>query len=275
MKNLWEKHKKGIIAAGAVLCLLVAVFFLENGASGSGAEREPSDELSMTEQANSSENSDTSAETNDADSGMTKPTDKPDNTPAVSDVPVDSETMAPTVSAPAVSVTPPTQSPPPAKTPDPADAMVSPSPSGSEETVTGKEYACTLTISCATVLDYTDKLDPDKAELVPDDGIIYSGDTVFYGGESVFNLLRRVTKQNSIHFEYQYTPAYNTVYIEGIGNIYEFDCGDLSGWLYRVNGEFYSKSCSEYVLSPGDKVEILYSCDLGRDVGADDTVTSE
>ena len=60
---------------------------------------------------------------------------------------------------------------------------------------------------------------------------------------------------------------YNSAYIEGIGNIYEFDCGELSGWLYKVNGNFPSYGCSRYKLKPGDKVEWVYTCDLGNDVG--------
>ena len=31
---------------------------------------------------------------------------------------------------------------------------------------------------------------------------------------------------------------YNSYYVEGIGNLYEFDCGSESGWMYKVNGWF-------------------------------------
>ena len=63
---------------------------------------------------------------------------------------------------------------------------------------------------------------------------------------------------------------YNTAYIEGIANLYEFDCGELSGWMYRVNGEFPNVGCSLYKLKDGDTVEWVYTCDLGRDVGGED-----
>ena len=56
--------------------------------------------------------------------------------------------------------------------------------------------------------------------------------------------------------------------MEGIDNLYEFDCGQQSGWLYRVNGYSPGYSSSQYVLSDGDQVEWLYTCDLGQDVGA-------
>ena len=62
------------------------------------------------------------------------------------------------------------------------------------------------------------------------------GHRSFYEGETVFHVLLRETKKNKIHFEFVNTPVYNSAYIEGIGNLYEFDCGELSGWMYCVNG---------------------------------------
>ena len=36
-------------------------------------------------------------------------------------------------------------------------------------------------------------------------------------------------KANKIHMESSFTPVYNSAYIEGIHNLYEFDVGKLSG----------------------------------------------
>ena len=63
------------------------------------------------------------------------------------------------------------------------------------------------------------------------------------------------------------TPAYKSVYIEGINNLYEFDCGKLSGWMFSVNGEFPNYGSSTYKLQDGDQVSWIYTCDLGADVG--------
>lgn len=68
--------------------------------------------------------------------------------------------------------------------------------------------------------------------------------------------------------EASYAPVYDSAYIEGIANLYEFDCGSLSGWTYCVNGVFPNYGCSNFKLSDGDEIEFHYSCDLGRDVGA-------
>ena len=72
--------------------------------------------------------------------------------------------------------------------------------------------------------------------------------------------------------EFSQSPVYETAYIEGIGNLYEFDAGALSGWMYRVNGWFPNYGCSSYQVQDGDVIEWVYTCDLGADVGGGDAV---
>ena len=137
-----------------------------------------------------------------------------------------------------------------------------------DATVTDEEYHCTISISCAMILDNMDKCDKDKRELVPEDGwILEPTEVVFYDGENVFQVLKRTCKQQGIHMEFENTPIYNSAYIEGIHNLYEFDVGDLSGWMYSVNGWYPNYGCSRYALKDGDVVEWRYTCDLGFDVG--------
>ena len=113
-----------------------------------------------------------------------------------------------------------------------------------------------------------DLCDPVKVDLVPADGWILQPITVtFYEGESVFNVLQRVCKQQTIHMEFENTPIYNSAYIEGINNLYEFDVGELSGWMYKVNEWFPNYGCSRYALKDGDVICWVYTCDLGNDVG--------
>ena len=131
-----------------------------------------------------------------------------------------------------------------------------------------KTYTCTFSIECSTILNNLSDLDPDKRELVPSNGVILAPTKVtFYEGESVFDVLQRVCKEKGIHLESSWTPIYNSAYIEGIHNLYEFDCGELSGWVYRVNGWYPNYGCSRYQLADGEKVEFRYTCDLGKDVG--------
>lgn len=132
----------------------------------------------------------------------------------------------------------------------------------------GGGLKCTLSISCAAILDNMDKLTPGKEELVPADGwLLAETEVEFSQGESVFDVLRRELQSRNMHFEYTTSPLYDSAYVEGIGNLYEFDCGELSGWKWAVNGEFISYSSSEFILSDGDAVTWVYTCDLGADVG--------
>ena len=142
--------------------------------------------------------------------------------------------------------------------------------------VSDTEYTCTLSISCATILDNMDLCKEEKRELVPEDGWILKPMTVtFYEGESVFNILQRTCKQQKIHMEFENTPIYNSAYIEGINNLYEFDVGNTSGWMYKVNGWFPNYGCSRYQLKDGDVIEWVYTCDLGDDVGGGYATGSE
>ncbi len=132
------------------------------------------------------------------------------------------------------------------------------------------EGLCTISISCGAILNNMDRCDPGKKDFVPADGWILEPVTVpFYEGESVFNVLQRVCKQQKLHMEFEDTPVYNSAYIEGIGNLYEFDVGELSGWMYNVNGWFPNYGCSRYALKNGDEISWVYTCDLGHDVGGD------
>ena len=102
-------------------------------------------------------------------------------------------------------------------------------------------------------------------------GIIRSGSGDFLRQPQV-NILHR---DNKIHLEFSDTPVYNSAYIEGVANLYEFDVGNLSGWMYQVNGWFPNYGCSRYQLKDGDVVEWVYTCDLGNDVGGGYAAESE
>jgi len=126
---------------------------------------------------------------------------------------------------------------------------------------------CTLSVECNTIYDNISDFPEEKLSLLPSDGIILSASEIeFKEGESVFDVLKRELTERKIHFEFS-TAAYNSAYIEGINNIYEFDCGELSGWIYSVNGVFPQYSCSDYKLKNNDVVKVMFSCSLGQDVG--------
>lgn len=139
---------------------------------------------------------------------------------------------------------------------------------GSVEIDKSRPGTCYLSIACDTILDHMADLTEGKDVLVPEDGIIFSEQEVtFYQGESVYNVLLRETQNNRIHMEASFTPMYNSAYVEGINNLYEFDCGRYSGWMYEVNGWYPNYGCSRYLVKEGDVIHWDYTCDLGRDLG--------
>lgn len=151
----------------------------------------------------------------------------------------------------------------PAVTQQKTDSQVNTQPKPEPE-----QLYCYISIDCKTILNNMDSLAVQKKQLVPQNGIILPLTKVsFTQGESAFDILLRITKQKGIHMEFVNTPAYKSAYIEGINNLYEFDCGPLSGWMYNVNGEYQSDGVSQRKVNSNDKIEFRYTCNLGEDLG--------
>lgn len=133
----------------------------------------------------------------------------------------------------------------------------------------GDGLSCTIAIYCDTILDNWGNLDTAKASYVPADGVILPTTQVsFESGETVFDVLKRVCEAYDIQLEYSWTPMYDSYYIEGIHQLYEFDCGSQSGWMYKVNEWFPNYGCSSYTLTGGEAIVWCYTCNgLGADVG--------
>lgn len=136
----------------------------------------------------------------------------------------------------------------------------------SSETDPVEKYV-TISISCNTILNNLDKVSEEKIAIIPQNGIILAETQVeIEEGDTVFDVLLKITRNQRIHMDFVESPGYNSAYIKGINNIYEFDAGDLSGWKYSVNGVYPNVGCSDYVLKEGDSIQWKYTCDLGRDL---------
>lgn len=142
----------------------------------------------------------------------------------------------------------------------------------------GGPVRVTVLAECSTVLSHMDIIDPavNPPEVVPEDGVIIARCEVSLPeGATAFDALAAAARKQRVRVDYT-GSAYGT-YIRGIGYVTEFGFGELSGWMYTVNGEFPDVSVSDRVLGSGDVVEFRYTCDLGRDVGDDyyDRVASQ
>lgn len=124
-------------------------------------------------------------------------------------------------------------------------------------------FHCTISISCTTILNHMDSLEPSKTGLVPADGVILGTTTVTVTeGETVYDALRRACSNAGIPLDASYSPGNGSAYVKGISNLYEFDCGSLSGWRYCVNGTYPNYGCSSYILKEGDSIQWNYTCTM-------------
>lgn len=129
------------------------------------------------------------------------------------------------------------------------------------DTVTEDTPSVTVSIRCDTAVG--------QSLQAPADGVMLPATAyALQDGDTVYDVLLRVTRYQQLPLDAQGTEVqgFGTMYVRGIGGLYEFDCGPLSGWMYSVNGEKAEVGCSAYALEDGDVVAWLYSCDLGKDV---------
>ncbi|MGN1007535.1 MAG: DUF4430 domain-containing protein [Butyricicoccus sp.] len=196
-------------------------------------------------------------------------TEQPDTSPSLTE-PASSESAISSAAPAAPEELPPETPAEPKKNAKPS-APVQPSAPPTAEPVP-VVHTCTLEIRCDTVTD-TSKLENEAViPYIPADGTILAATEVEYTpGESVFDVLKRTTRAKDIQMEFREDALYSGAYIEGIQYLYEFDGGSLSGWMYRVNGQFPNYGCSQYTVQDGDAIVWMYTCDLGRDVGDNST----
>lgn len=140
----------------------------------------------------------------------------------------------------------------------------------STATKTNTTPTVTISISCATAAAKLGDVKSSKQAYVPSDGWILKPTKVtLKSGESVYDVLKTVTAAHGIQMESRYTPMYGAYYIEGIHQLYEFDAGSLSGWMYAVDGWFPNYGASEYTdLKDGSVIKWVYTLNLGSDVAA-------
>ena len=88
-------------------------------------------------------------------------------------------------------------------------------------------------------------------------------------GETAFGQLKRALAAERINLDYGGNAMLGNIYVRGIGGLSEFDYGSLSGWTYRINGEYPDKSCASCILSEGDYVEWIYTKDGQKEGGSE------
>jgi hypothetical protein len=95
----------------------------------------------------------------------------------------------------------------------------------------------------------------------PDKTVYAETAVAFREGENVLDILKAATRTAGIHMEYSGTGM--TAYVKGIDNLYEFDRGPESGWVYTVNGTEIQQSAGAYAPEDGDAIVWQYILTLG------------
>ncbi len=85
-------------------------------------------------------------------------------------------------------------------------------------------------------------------------------------GDTVLDLLLRITREKQMHMSHR--GRGKAGYVEAIDNLYEFDQGPGSGWMFSINGEFPSRSAGGWPVEPNDTITWWYTLDAGRDLEA-------
>jgi len=235
-------HRTRLLVVVAVTVLLVLAWFLGDQPE---AETPPSSTLAASTEPVTTVPPGTEAPT----TATTEPTSEPTTTPS-------------TMAATEPTTEPPTMPPTEPTTASPTEPPATTAPSSEDGAMT-----CRLVIRCDTLLDRLDELAEEKHSLVPENGVLLDVIAEFFEGESVMSILTRETRRARLHMEFVDTPGLGTAYVKGIGNLYERDCGPLSGWAYKVNEVFPGFGCSSYLPKDGDVIVFAYTCDMGADVG--------
>lgn len=118
---------------------------------------------------------------------------------------------------------------------------------------------CTVTVECKSILDHMDELKEGHEEFVPSDGYIIKNYTYkAKAGYTAYDALKSACKNNDIKLTAQKT-SYG-IYISGINNLDEIDCGKQSGWMYSVNGIMPNTTCGNVTVDDGDSIVFTYVC---------------
>lgn len=124
---------------------------------------------------------------------------------------------------------------------------------------TSSEINCSITIECKSILDNMDDLKKGHESYVPKNGIMLDNYKATLKSKStVYDLLKKACNDKGITYTAKDTMY--SVYIVGINNIDEKDCGKNSGWMYSVNGSYPNVSADSKKLKDGDKVVFTYTC---------------
>lgn len=76
-------------------------------------------------------------------------------------------------------------------------------------------------------------------------------------GDTIYDCIIQAAKKHNIVVDAKGSGS--ATYIEGIDNIYEFDYGAKSGWIFKLNGASITRSVGVIKVKDGDRIECSYT----------------
>ena len=118
---------------------------------------------------------------------------------------------------------------------------------------------CTITVECKNIHKHMSQLKSGHERFVPNDGyIIHAESHTVNRSSTAYDVLKLACNAHGIRLTARNT-SYG-VYVVGINNLDEKDCGSASGWMYKVNGTVPMTSCGKYKMDSGDNLVFYYVC---------------
>lgn len=129
-----------------------------------------------------------------------------------------------------------------------------------KHTTTTSKNVCYLTVDCREILNHKNDLKPGHDSFVPSSGYIVK-DYIYTisNNSTVYDVLKKCCDDKGIKLTSSSTQY--GIYVAGINNLDEKDCGRYSGWLYSVNDKQPSFSCDKYNVKAGDRIVFHYTCE--------------
>lgn len=116
----------------------------------------------------------------------------------------------------------------------------------------GESLSVSISIRCDEALGVV------ELDTLPADGVMLGAvELAVSRGSTVLDALTEAARLYQLQLEY--SGGGSMAYVSGIEYLYEFDGGELSGWIYRVNGVAPSVGCGGYTLADGDVIEWEYT----------------
>lgn len=121
-----------------------------------------------------------------------------------------------------------------------------------------------FTLLCGCVSTRIDATNTVTIEAVHEDGRVLLKPTQvpLPDGASVFEALTIAAKEQGVVLAFDGSKPNR--YVEGIGGLFAFSEGELSGWLYYVNGESPTVGADQYEIQDGDEYRFLFVTDFTK-----------